>query len=169
MRPRMRPSSTRRSMPSKAALAPYVLRSPRASMIAMPSALLVAGGAWRKLEQLLRRQPQPLDGLPDLGPFLAQEFLPLAAQQQLAGAGVDEHSEAAPRLHQALVDQLLVTLQDRDRIDPVLRRDGSHRGQRVAFLEHLVENHRDDPVSQLAIDRLAVVPVTVHQSSRAVS
>src|SRR5688500_14266555 len=93
MRPRMRPSSTRRSMPSTATLLPYALRRPWASMVAIVSALLVGffGG-----EQLVDLQAEPLDGGANVRPFVAQELLPLALEQQGARAGVDEHAAAAP-------------------------------------------------------------------------
>ena len=70
----------------------------------------------------------------------------------------------SPRLllDQLLVDQLLIALQDRERIDPIFGRDGAHRRQRIAFLEHAVEDHRDDPVAKLPVDRLTVVPLSVH-------
>src|SRR5206468_8177407 len=66
------------------------------------------------------------------------------------------------RLDEAFVSQLLVALEDGEGIDPILRRDVPHRGKGIAFLEHAVEDHRDDAVAKLAIDRLAVAPLTVH-------
>src|SRR5262245_21490745 len=111
--PRMRPSSTRRSMPSSARVEPKDLRRPRASMQDMASALLRsirrggAGGAGRR-QQLLHGQAQPPDGGVDPGPLFGQEPLALALQQQAARAGVDEHAAASPALDQLLVDQLLI-------------------------------------------------------------
>src|SRR5437773_10804144 len=37
-----------------------------------------------------------------------------------------------------------------------------HGMQRIAFVEHAVENHSDDTIPQLSINRLTVVPFTVH-------
>ena len=72
----------------------------------------------------------------------------------------------APLLHQLLVDELLVGLQHGQRIDPALGRDVAHGRQRVAFLEHAVEDHGHDPVAELAVDRLAVVPLSIHHLFR---
>ena len=69
---------------------------------------------------------------------------------------------SAALLDQALVDQLLVTLQDRERVQAVLRRDAPDRRQRIAVVQHPFQDHRHHAVAQLAIDRQAVVPVGVH-------
>src|SRR5260370_1356881 len=106
----MRPSSTRRSTPSSAIVAPNALRRPRASMHAMASALLLRSIVLRGLrrrglrrrpraiQKLFRLQAKPLDGGTDPRPLFAQELLPLALQQHTACAGIDEHAEAAPSL-----------------------------------------------------------------------
>ena len=99
----------------------------------------------------------------DPGPFFRKKLLAFALQQQIARARIDEHAATSPALDQLLVDQLLIALQDRERIDPIFGRDIAHRGQRIAFLEHAVEYHRDDAVAKLAVNRLTVVPLTVHQ------
>src|SRR5262245_53263752 len=117
----MRPSSTRRSTPSSATVVPKALRSPRASMLAMISALLLPGVRFRQaalagFQQLSRREAEALDGGEDPGPLLVEELLALALQQQLARPGVDEHAAAPPALHELLVHQLLVALQDREGI-----------------------------------------------------
>src|SRR5437879_2655224 len=106
MSPRMCPSSTRRSTPSSATVVPKALRRPRASMHAMGSALL-AGIRRRRAgcgscQQLLRRQAETLNRRVDSGPLVGEKLLALALQQQLAGAGIDEHAQASP-----LLDQLL--------------------------------------------------------------
>src|SRR5207244_4610787 len=99
MSPRMRPSSTRKSTPSSAMVAPYALRRPRASMHAMALAFLLffcrlrprfAGG-----QKLLGPQAEPLNRCVDPRPLLGEKLLALAAQQQIALAGFDEHAEAA--------------------------------------------------------------------------
>jgi hypothetical protein len=42
---------------------------------------------------------------------------------------------------------LLIALQNRERIYPIFRRDVAHGGQRIAFLKHAVEYHRDHTVA----------------------
>ena len=111
-----------------------------------------------------RRQAEPLNGRVDPGPLLREEPLAFALQQQTARAGIDEHAAASLALDELLVDQLLIALQDRERIDPVLGRDRAHGRQRIAFLEHAVEDHGDDTVAKLAVDRLTVVPLTIHHA-----
>src|SRR5580765_5969901 len=107
MSPRMRPSSTVRSMPSRATVVPNDLRRPRASMHGMASALLLRGrlpaAGYAGIKKLFGREAEPLNGRVDPGPFLGEEFPPLALQQQVARAGIDEHAESPP-----LLDQLLV-------------------------------------------------------------
>src|SRR6266581_1923690 len=95
--PRMRPSSTRRSIPSKATVVPKVLRRPRASMHGMASALLLGGMRRRRvgragIQEFLRVQTEPSDGCVDPGPVLGKELLAFALQQQLARAGIDEYA-----------------------------------------------------------------------------
>src|SRR3989442_10381770 len=161
MSPRIRPSSTRKLTPSPATVVPKALRSPRASMHAMVSALLVGGirlGGFRlrairrrpavsAVQEFFRRQAEPLNGGVDPGPFFAKKLLPFALEQQTACAGIDEHAEATSGFDQTLVHQLLIALQDRKRIDPVFGRYIAHRGQRIPFLENSVEYHRDDTVA----------------------
>src|ERR1043165_9037709 len=162
MMPRMRPSSTWRSMPSTATVEPNALRRPWASMQVMTSAILLVAGV--AFEQLLRLQAEPLDGLVDPRPLLGQELLALAGQQKIVGAVLDEHAEASLLLDEIVVDELLVGLEDRDRIDAILRPDVAPGRQRIAFLQHAVEDQGDDAVAKLPVDRLAVVPFTVHQA-----
>src|SRR3954468_9818075 len=157
MMPRMRPSSTWRSTPSSATVAPNALRKPRASMQDMSSLLLLAA-----IQQLFRRESEPADRCVDARPVLRQKLLPLGFQQQLARAVVDVHPAAALLLDELLVDELLVRLQDGDRIEAVLGGDVAHRGERIAFVENAVEDERDDTIAKLAVDRLTVVPFTFH-------
>src|SRR5437899_227485 len=112
MRPRMRPSSTRRSTPSRAMVVPKVLRRPCASMQVIASAILLRGRA--AFQQFFRIQAEPLNRCEDPRPLLREKLLALARQQQIVGAGFDEHAEAALLLDELLVDQFLVGLQDRD-------------------------------------------------------
>ena len=67
-------------------------------------------------------------------------------------------------LDELLVDQLLIALQDRERIDAILGRDVAHRRQGIAFLEHPVEDHGDDAVAKLPVDRLTVVPLEIRHA-----
>src|SRR5688572_1177900 len=122
IRPRIRPSSTRRSMPSTATVVPKALRRPRASMTDMASALLlgnISGGSGSG-QQLFGRQSQPLDGGVNLRPLVGQESLTLPFQQQIVRTWFDEHAPTSLRLDEPLVDQLLVALENGDRIHAVL-------------------------------------------------
>src|SRR5215471_4031335 len=185
MSPRMRPSSRRRSMLSSATVVPKTLRSAWASMQGMASTLLLGLGigrvrirgaglgglGWRgglislaggSVEEFFRLQAQPLNGGVDPGPLFGEKFVAFALQQQASRTGVDEHAEPPAALDQALVYQLLIALQDRERIDSILRRHRAHGGQRIAFLEHAVEDHRDHAIAKLTVNRLTVVPLAVH-------
>src|SRR5579862_1767414 len=180
MIPRMRPSSTRRSTPSSAIVEPKLLRNPRASMHAMASTLLLLwrirlGGFCRRvvdrwilgcggcaIQELARRKAEPLNGCAHPRPLFSQELLPFCLQQQTARAGIDEHAQAALGLHQTFVHQLLIALEDRKWIHPIFSRDIAHGRQRVALLENTIQNHRDHTVPKLAVDRLTVIPLTVH-------
>src|SRR5579871_179021 len=107
--PRMRPSSTRRSTPSKATVVPKAFRRPRASITGMASAFLLFALRLRvvvrvAVQQLFRFQPQPLDGGGDSRPLFHQELAALALQQQLARSVLDEHAQPPPLLHQFLID-----------------------------------------------------------------
>src|SRR6266480_1046604 len=99
MSPRMRPSSTRKSTPSRAMVVPKTLRRPRASMQAMVSALLLSSfgrpALYRSIEQLFWCQTEPLNGCVDPGPMLHEELLAFAFEQQIGRAGFDEHAETA--------------------------------------------------------------------------
>src|SRR5947208_13148316 len=66
-------------------------------------------------------------------------------------------------LHKSLVIYLLIALQNRERIDTIFGRDIAYRRQRITFLEHAVKYHRDDTVAKLSVNRLTVVPLTVHR------
>src|SRR5438093_12846358 len=153
MSPKMRPSSTRKSTPSSATVVSKTLRRPRASMQAIAST---------PFQQVLRCQAEPLNGCVDPGPLVRQELLALALEQPIARAGFDEHSETSLRLDELLLDELLIALQNRDRIDPVFGRDVAHGRQRIAFLEHAVEHQFDDTIAKLAVNRLTVIPLTIH-------
>src|SRR6266542_4791144 len=167
MIPRMRPSSTRKSTPSSAMVVPKVLRRPRASMQAMMSALLLSSFRQRPArcggtQQFLRCDTEPLNRCGDPGPVFGKKLLAFGLQEQIARAGFDEHPETSLLLAQLLVAQLLIGLENREWIDPIFGRDIAHRWQRVAFFEHAVEYHMDDTVAKLAVNRLTVVPFTMH-------
>src|SRR5205823_5493855 len=166
MSPRMRPSSIRKSMPSSAMVVPKTLRRPRASIHDIASGLLFCGRRFPagrdSIQQFLRCQPKPLNGCVDPGPLFRKKLPALALQQQIARAGIDEHAATSPALDKLLVDQLLIALQNREGIDPVFGRDIAHGRQRIAFLEYAVEDHGDDTVAKLAVNRLTVVPLSIH-------
>src|SRR3954466_8007226 len=85
MSPRIRPSSTRRSMPFRAIVFPNALRRPRASMHAIRSALLIFGfgletASRAAFQEIFRGEAEPLDGFLDPRPFFFEKLLPLALQ-----------------------------------------------------------------------------------------
>src|ERR1700693_793302 len=97
MSPRMRPSSTRRLMPSSATVVPKVLRRPRASMHAMASALLfgfrLRPAGYASLQQFFRCQAEPLNGCGDPRPLFGKKSLAFPLKQQIARPALDEHAE----------------------------------------------------------------------------
>ena len=95
-------------------------------------------------------------------PLLFNEALPLTLQQREARANRDVHAAPAALFHQGLVHERLVTLQHGEWIQAIVSRNVADGGQRVTFLEDLLKDHRHDPISDLAVDRLTVVPVGVH-------
>jgi len=94
--------------------------------------------------------------------MLRQKFLAFAFEKKIARAGFDEHPQTALLLDQFLVDQFLIGLQNGKRVDSIFGRDIAHRRQRIAFVEHAVENHGNDTIPKLSINRLPVVPFTLH-------
>src|ERR1700682_3071824 len=117
------------------------------------------------LEELLRRQPQPLNLLPNSRPFLFQKLLALAAQKKFARACVDEHAATAPHLDQFLVDEFLVGSQNRERVESIVSGHGTDRWDGIAFLQQPLQDHGDDTAAKLAIDWLCVVPLAVHSAA----
>ncbi len=97
----------------------------------------------------------------DPRPFLGKELLSFALQQKIASARVDEHPAASLGLDELLVDELLVALENRQWIDAKFRSDRAHGRQGVTLLEHAVQDHGDDSVAKLAVNRLTVVPLMV--------
>src|SRR5205807_3461452 len=59
-------------------------------------------------------------------------------------------------------DQLLVSFQNGERINSILGRDIADRRQRITFVENAIENHVNDTVAELAINRLTIIPLTRH-------
>src|SRR2546430_44392 len=135
-------------------------------MTVMASALLFGSrrvsAACDSIQQFLGCQAEPLNGCMDPGPFFRKKLLAFALQQQIARAGIDEHAATSLALDKLLVDQLLIGLQNRERIDPIFGCDIAHRRQRIAFPEHAVEYHDDDTVAKLPVNRLTVVPLSIH-------
>src|SRR2546422_3299947 len=156
--PRMRPSRTSRSMPSRATVVPKDLRRPRASMQDMASALLlddVRPPARRAATQeLLGVDAEPPDVGSNPRPVLGEKLLTFALQELRSRALDDEHAAPAPGLDELLVHQFLVGLQHGDGIDPVLGGDGAHGGQGFALVQRAVEDHGDDPAAELTVDGL---------------
>src|SRR5882757_2531859 len=93
--PRMRPSSTHRSMPSSATVGPKLLRSPRAAMADMASAFLLFCFRLRSpgcaVQQVFRLESESLDGCVHPGPFFGKKLLAFCLQQQTARTVIDEH------------------------------------------------------------------------------
>src|SRR5579862_9731865 len=112
MSPRIRPSSTRKSTPSRAMLVPKALWRPRASMHVMASVLLLEAfrglASGSGIQEFLRFQAQPLNVGVDSRPLLGQKLLALAFQQQLARTRIDKHAATSLAFDQLLVDQLLI-------------------------------------------------------------
>src|SRR3954447_22764846 len=102
--PRMRPSSTRRSIPLRATVVPKALRSPRASIVAMASAFLLSRGPRRGGIEFLLRQTEPLNGRRDARPFVGQKFFAFAFEQKVPRSRFHKHAETAPVLDQVLID-----------------------------------------------------------------
>src|SRR5262249_40147012 len=140
MSPTMRPLSMRKLTPSSACVAPKLLVSPLASTIAVIFFTWRSGGAAApgrrprsgrrrsaRALQVIRAQAEALDGGVDLRPFVLEEALPFVLHQRLAGAGAHEHAEAPALLHQLLIDQRLVALEYRQRVEPEV---GGHRADR---------------------------------------
>ena len=113
------------------------------------------------MQQLRRCQAEPLNRCVDPGPLFREKLLAFALEQEIARAGIDEHAAASFALDQLLFNQLLIALQNRERIDPIFGGDIAHGRQRIAFFEHAVEYHGDDTVTKLAVNRLAVIPLTI--------
>src|SRR6266498_2685185 len=163
--PRMRPSSTRKSMPSSATVVPNVLRSPRASMQAMASVLLLFGSPG-DFQEFFRAEAESSNCRVNSRPMFGEKFLSFGFHQQTVRTGFDEHAQAAPLLDEFLIYQSLVSLEHSEWIHAVLGCDIPHRWKRVAFFEHAVENHVHNAIAKLAINRLMIIPFTIHSLSQ---
>src|SRR5436305_11622706 len=132
MSPRMRPSSTRRSTLSNATVVPKTLRSPCASIVAITSfPLCCLGTPFRRSSvEFFLGQTKPLDLFRHPGPFVGEKFLTFALEQKIPRSGFDEHPKTSFHFDQLLIDQLLVSLENGERIDPKFGRDIAHRRQR---------------------------------------
>src|SRR5262245_59588720 len=140
MSPTMRPSSTVRSILFRATLAPNALRKPRASMLAMASTLLLRA-AWGGLQQLCGLEPESLDRGLNLRPLIRQESFAFSLEEQSPRTRIDEHSPTPSALDELLVDQLLITLEDRERTDTILGGDVANGGKWIALVQHPIEDH----------------------------
>ena len=114
------------------------------------------------IQEFLRRQAEALNGCVNPGPFLGEKFLAFALKEQIARAGVDEHAATSLAFDKLLVDELLVGLENGEGIDSIFGSDIADGGKRIAFLEHAIKNHGDDAFAKLAVDRLTVVPLAIH-------
>src|SRR5690349_25109346 len=85
----------------------------------------------------------------------------------LAGSLVDEHASSAFLLDQLLVDELLVSLENGQRIETKLRRHSPDRGKRITFFEDTLEDHRHHSIAQLPVNQMANVQLQVHSMLRA--
>jgi len=113
-------------------------------------------------EQLFWIETQAPDRGVHSGPVFLEKFLAFAFEQEIARAIFNEHPEATSFFDQFFVHQLLVSFEHRERIHAVISGDIPHRWQRVAFFEHTVENHMHDAIAKLAINRLMIIPFTIH-------
>src|SRR5438067_1710264 len=99
MRPRIRPSLTRRSTLSSATVVPKTLRSPCASIVAIRLALLPLSRLGTPLRrggiELLLGQTKPLNLFRNSRPFVGEEFLAFAFEQQITRTGFNEHAQTS--------------------------------------------------------------------------
>src|SRR5205823_13260383 len=105
---------------------------------------------------------EALDGRGDSRPFFLEKLLALAFEQDLTRARLHEHAQAAFHFDEVLIVEVLIGLEDGERIDPKFGRDISDGWESITFLEDTVENHMDAAVAKLAIDGLVVIPFTAH-------
>jgi hypothetical protein len=91
-----------------------------------------------------------------------QKLFAFAFEQEITSAGFHKHAETALGFDQLLVNELLIRLQDREWIDPMLGRDIADGRERIAFVEYAIEYHVNDPIAKLSINRLTVIPFTIH-------
>src|SRR3569833_3358375 len=177
MRPTMRPVSIEKLTWSRARVLRKFFVRPRASIIVVIVLSRARGGDLRRpgrsmgfgtlAEQLGGGQTQALDRRVDPRPLVIEKSGSLVFHERLTHPNTHEHSATSPLFDQLLVHQLLITLEDRQRIQPELGRNAAHGGQRIAFLERAFENHGDYPVPQLPVYRQAVVPQRIHEVSGA--
>ena len=86
-------------------------------------------------KQFLRGESEPVDDRQNLRPLLVQEPFPLSGQQQPSSTFAHVHAPTAAFFDQVFVDQLLIALQHRQRIEPVIGGNRPHRGQWITLLE----------------------------------
>jgi hypothetical protein len=125
------------------------------------SALLVIGVGCG-VEKIVGGEAEALDGGVEMRPVLGEKLLAFGVEQEVAGSGGDEHAKAAAGFDDSLVDQLLIALEDGERVDAVFGGHGADGGKRLTLFEQAVEDHGDDAAAKLAVDRLGVVPLVVH-------
>src|SRR5690349_1795625 len=174
LRPTIRPASTLRSTPRTTGVLPYRFVRPRASIIAVIFSIrrgarrerLGCRGRFRTtFHEFFGCEAKARDGRVDLRPFRLEEVHTLVFHESGAGPFIDEHAPAALLLDQLLIDELLVSLENGERIETKFGRYSADRGERVTLFEDTLEDHRHHSIAQLPVDRLAVVPLRVHQSA----
>jgi hypothetical protein len=117
-------------------------------------------------QQLGRIEAKAQDRGPDLGPLFLEKSLALILAERFAGAFFDKHATPPALLHKPLVDEFLVSLQDGQGIDVVVGRHTPHAGKRIAVADDAVEDHGHDPIPQLTVNGLVIVPVGIHGDLR---
>src|SRR5439155_21118757 len=98
------------------------------------------------LHSLFRWTARPLNRCSDGRPSVGKELLPFRLEQKISRAGFDKPAEPAPGLDQLLAGQLLISLENGEGIEPIFGGNTADRRQRIAFVEHAVENHSDDTI-----------------------
>ena len=86
----------------------------------------------------------------------------LALEEQRSRTVAHVHAATAALLDQPFIDQLLITLEHREGVQPVVGGHRAHRGQRVTLLERPFQDEGDHSIAQLAINGLVVIPIGIH-------
>jgi hypothetical protein len=124
---------------------------------------VAAGPLGARLAQQLRRiETEPIDRRQHARPVVLEKALLLALHELRTRAQCHEHPASASFLDQPFVDQLLITLEHRQRIQREFGRDVADRWQGVTIRQRALQYHRRHFVAELTIDGLIVVPGGIH-------